>query len=61
MTNSFEKKPIKGGTPAIENSNIEMFRTKNEFWVNSLKVYKVLSLMFMKLKRVQKNEIRDKL
>jgi len=32
-----EKNPIKGGTPAIENSSIDKLNTINEFWVNSLK------------------------
>ena len=57
----FEKNPIKGGTPAIENSNIDRLSVTKEFWVNSLKVYKVFMLINIKLNIDQKNDIRDKL
>ena len=38
----FEKKPIKGGTPAIENKIIEVVIAKNELNLKSLNEYNVL-------------------
>jgi len=61
MTNIFEKNPINGGTPAIENSMIDIFNTINEFCVNSLNVNRVFIFIVIKLNRDQKNEIRDRL
>ena len=61
ITKILEKNPIKGGTPAIENNRIDIFKTMNEFWVNSLKVYSVFSFVVIKLNRDQKKDIKDKL
>ena len=52
---------MKGGTPAIENNNIEKLSSINEFWENSLNVYNVLNLSVIKLNSDQKREISDKL
>lgn len=52
---------MKGGTPAIENSSIDMFNNINVFCVNSLNVYKVFSFIVKKLSSDQKNDIRDRL
>lgn len=56
-----EKNPIKGGTPAIENSKIDMFSTIKEFCVNSLKVYRVFILIVIKVNIDQKNDIKERL
>jgi hypothetical protein len=41
---SLEKKPIKGGTPAIENNTIVKVDKKKKLNLTSLKEYKVLKL-----------------
>lgn len=59
--NSFEKKPINGGTPAIENI-IKVMRVKKKLLkVNPWKDWSVLKLVNTELKRVQKRTKSDKL
>jgi hypothetical protein len=49
------KNPIKGGTPASENSSIVKKNTKKLSKLNILKEYRVLILVFIKEVSIQKN------
>ena len=61
IINNFEKKPMKGGTPAIEKSSTVNTKVENELKLKPLKVCKVLNWVEITLKMVQNNIVRDKL
>jgi hypothetical protein len=58
---SLEKKPINGGTPAIEKSSIVSSRVKKELKLKPLKEYRVLNCVIITLNIVQNKVVRDRL
>ena len=61
MINNLEKKPIKGGTPAIEKSRTVIKKVENELKLNPLNVCNVLNCVEITLKIVQNNMVRERL
>ena len=59
--NSFEKKPIKGGTPAIENKINVIIVKQKLLKVNPWNDCKVLNLVKIELNNVQNKVISEKL
>jgi hypothetical protein len=57
--NSLEKKPIKGGTPAIEKRSMVMAIRKKLLKLKLLKECKVLNCVRTVLKRTQKRVINE--
>ena len=57
--NSFEKKPIKGGTPAIENNNIVIVIKEKLLKLKLLKECSVLNWVSTVLNNTQNNDIRE--
>lgn len=57
--NSLEKKPIKGGTPAIEKSRIVIVNKKKLLKLKLLNDCKVLNWVKIVLKSSQNNVIND--
>jgi hypothetical protein len=58
---SFEKKPIKGGTPAIEKRSTVRLSTVNELKLNSFNEYRVFVLIAIVFSIDQKRDINDML
>ena len=61
IINSFEKKPINGGTPAIDKSITVIANTKNELKLRVESEWRVLKPESIKLKNVQKSSVKDML
>jgi hypothetical protein len=58
---SLEKKPKKGGTPAIDKNKIVITKTKKKLYFKSVNECKVFELEFMNCVKVQNNIIKEKL
>ena len=58
---SFEKNPIKGGTPAIEKRSIVRLRVVKELKENSFREYNVLVFTAIVFSIAQKRDINDTL
>lgn len=56
---SLEKNPIKGGTPAIENSNIVVSKRQNEFRLKPVNECSVLKFELKNENKVQKSKIKE--
>jgi hypothetical protein len=58
---SLEKKPMKGGTPAMEKSKTVIKNVEKELKLNPLKVCSVLNWVEITLKIVQNSIVRERL
>ena len=56
---SLEKKPMKGGTPAIENKSIGVNVREKELKLKPLNEWRVLNLVVTTLNKVQNSVIKD--
>jgi hypothetical protein len=56
---SFEKNPIKGGTPAIEKRSIVRLRVVNELKENSFREYNVLVFTATVFNTAQNSDINE--
>jgi hypothetical protein len=59
--NNLEKKPMKGGTPAIEKSKTVIKNVEKELKLNPLNVCSVLNWVEITLKIVQNNTVSERL
>ena len=59
--NNLEKKPMKGGTPAIEKSKTVIKSVEKELKLNPLNVCSVLNWVEITLKIVQNNTVSERL
>jgi hypothetical protein len=59
--NSFAKKPVKGGTPAIENKETDKKSKELECKLNPAKLFNVLVECSKTVDRIQKIKIRETL
>lgn len=58
---SFEKNPINGGTPAIENNKTVTVKRKKGFKLKPVKEWRVLKLELTRLNSVQNKIVKERL